>query len=159
MRPGVVEIKTKSVPEGTAQRDSHPVKRRFTCVHPRGHGAALDRKERVAACDGETLSREVGTRRVAIPRMKAIEIASVVVTVHAPKVIGRRASGKTNIFQTREQILNEGQRWYEAWILPDGSCCQTRIVQGPNIQVILFPRDSRFRFFEILERRVDISFQ
>src|SRR5215471_15621984 len=99
MRPGVVEIKTKSVPEGTAQRNSHPVKRSFTCVHPRGHGTALNREERITSCDGEALSREVGTGRVAIQGMQAIEIASVVVAVYAPEVICRRASRKTDVFQ------------------------------------------------------------
>src|SRR5262245_2501967 len=99
MRPGVIEVKTHAIPKGATQRDGHTVKRRFAGIHPRWHGTALYWKERIAPSDGQALSREIRTGGISIQRMEAIQIASIVVAVHTPKIIRRGTPRKTDIFK------------------------------------------------------------
>src|SRR6266567_3175487 len=159
MRQGVVKVKADSIAKRAAQRQGHTVKCRLARIHPRWHGAALNREESIASRDSQALARNVRARGVAIEGVEAIEIAAIVVAVHALEVIRRRAARKRDISKTGEQVLHKWESGNELRVLLDRSRCDTPIVQRSNLSVVLFPCDARFRVFEILQRSVYIAFQ
>src|SRR5438094_10085347 len=91
--------------------------------------------------------------------MQSIEIASVVVTIHALEVIRRCASRKPDISQTGKHVLDERQRRHEPWIILHGRRRKAGIEQRPDLRIVLLPPNSRLRIFDILDRREDGTFE
>src|SRR6202035_4691033 len=98
----------EAVGEAAAETQGKAVEIRFTRIHPRWHGAALLREERVASRDAQAFPRNISALD-AVRGMKAVQETAAEDSVHAVEIVGGRAAGEICILIAGPKMVDERQ--------------------------------------------------